>query len=121
MKVQFDLYQCGVWCSFFVAVCFDYLNKIQEKTDMNIKYDFVNFFSQTLISKKIIISTDHKVHINNEFEKLLRISTTSKINSSVTENSMKIQNQSHNTVLKTQFFHEKFPAYIKFDVISVDF
>ena len=61
MKVQFDSYQRCVWCSFFVAICVDYLNKIQEKTDMNTKHDFMNFFNQTLISKKIIISTNNKV------------------------------------------------------------
>ena len=114
MKVQFDSYQCGVWCSFFVAVCVDYLNKIQEKTDMNTKHDFMNFFSQTLNSKKIIISTDNKVHINNEFSKSLRISTISKINSSITENSMEIQEQLPQHSTKTQFFQEKFPAHIKF-------
>ena len=85
---QFDSYQCGIWCSFFIAVCVDYLNKTSEKTDMYTKHKFMNFFSQTLICKKIIISTDNKVHINNEFAKLLRISTISKINSSITENSM---------------------------------
>ena len=58
---------------------------------MNTKHDFMNFFSQTLISKKIIVSTDNKVQIKNEFAKSLRISVISKINSSTTENFMGIQ------------------------------
>ena len=118
MKVQFNSYQCGVWCSFFVAVCVDYLNKIQ--TDMNTKHDFMNFFSQILISKKIIVSTDNKVQINNEFAKSLRLSTISKINSSITKNCMEIQKQLPRHSTETQFFHEKFSAHIKFDVVSVD-
>ena len=38
IKLQHDSYQCGVWCSFFVAICVEYLNltkdqkKIRQKT-----------------------------------------------------------------------------------------
>lgn len=87
---------------------------------MNTKHDFMNFFSQTLINKKIIVSTDNKVQINNEFAKSLRISVISKINSSTTENFMEIQKQLPQYSAETQFFHEKFPAHVKFDVVSVD-
>ena len=45
---------------------------------MSTKHNFMNFFSQTLISQKKIISTDNKLYIINEFAKLLRISTISK-------------------------------------------
>ena len=120
MKLHFDSYQCGVWCNFFVANCVDYLKKAQGKTDRNTNHDFMNFFSQTLISKKIIVSSDTKVHFNNELAKLLRISTISKINSSITENSMEIQKQLPQHSTETQFLHEKFPAHIKFNFVSVD-
>ena len=120
MKAQLNSFQCGVSCSFFVAVCVNYLKKTQEKTDMNTKHDFMNFFSQTLISKKIIVSTDNKVQINNEFAKSLRVSVISKITSSITENSMEIQKQLPQHTAETQFFHEKLPAHVKFDVVSVD-
>ena len=120
MKAQLNSFQCGVSCSFFVAVCVNYLKKTQEKTDMNTKHDFMNFFSQTLISKKIIVSTDNKVQINNEFAKSLRISVISKINSSTTENFLEIQKQLPQHSAETQFFHKKFPAHVKFEVVSVD-
>ena len=87
---------------------------------MNTKHDFMNFFSQTLISKKIIVSTDNKVQINNEFAKSLRVSVISKITSSITENSMEIQKQLPQHTAETQFFHEKLPAHVKFNVVSVD-
>ena len=78
MKAQLDSYQCSVLCIIFLAVSVDCLTKIQEKNDTSTKHNFMNFFGQTLISKKKIISTDNKLYIINEFSKLLRISTISK-------------------------------------------
>ena len=73
MKVQLDSYRCSVLCIIFLAVSVDCLTKIQEKNDMSTKNNFMNFFSQTRISKKKIISTDNKLCIINEFAKLVRI------------------------------------------------
>ena len=80
---------------------------------MKTKHDFVNFFSQTLISKKIVISSDNKVCIDIVSAKLLRISTINQITSSIIENSMETQKQLPRHSTETQFFHKKIPSLHK--------
>ena len=37
IKLQYDSYQCGVWCGFFVAICIEYLNLTKDKNKNSTK------------------------------------------------------------------------------------
>ena len=52
IKLQHDSYQCGVWCSFFVAICVEYLNLTKDENKNSAKNDFMNFLIQRLVNKK---------------------------------------------------------------------
>ena len=84
------------------------------------EYDFMNFFSNTLIKKNVITLKNNQANINNEFAKSLRISTISDVNNSLADNSNKTEIPLQISSTQFNFFHEKFPHHIKFNVVSVD-
>ena len=49
----FHTYQCGVWCSFFVNVCAEYLKNYKNSVNKSESIEFLKFLSSYLIEKKI--------------------------------------------------------------------
>ena len=52
IKLQYDSYQCGVWCSFFVNVCVEYLQNYKNSVNKTESTEFLKFLSSYLIGKK---------------------------------------------------------------------
>ena len=52
IKLQYDSYQCGVWCSFFVNVCVEYLKNYKNSVNKFESTEFLKFLSSYLIEKK---------------------------------------------------------------------
>ena len=52
IKLQYDSYQCGVWCSFFVNVCVEYLQNYKNSVNKTESTEFLKFLSSYLIEKK---------------------------------------------------------------------
>ena len=73
IKLQHDSYQCGVWCSFFVSMCVEYLNLTKDEKKNSAKNDFMNFLIRRLVNKKVISFSNNTTLVSNEFPKNLRL------------------------------------------------
>ena len=51
IKLQYDSYQCGVWCSFFV-VFVEYLKNYKNSVNKSESTEFLKFLSSYLIEKR---------------------------------------------------------------------
>ena len=120
IKLQHDSYQCGVWCSLFVAICVEYLNLTKDENKNSAKNDFMNFLIQRLVNKKIISFSNNITLVSNDFPKNLRKTCTASIQKNMLESSLQNETPIPETINDNQFFYETFPSHIKFNVVSVD-
>ena len=118
IKLQYDSYQCGVWCSFFVNVCAEYLKNYKNSVNKSESIEFLKFLSSYLIEKKKNYS-NNLINVDIDFAKTLGKTYITKINQDATENPA-LENKTLQPDTGEQFFHEKFPAHLKFSVVSVD-
>ena len=116
--MQYDSYQCGAWCSFFVNVCVEYLRNYKNSVNKSKSAEFLNFFSSYLIEKKINCS-NNLINVDIDFAKNLGKTCITEINQDPTENPA-LENKTLKADTGVQYFHEKFLAHLKFIVVSVD-
>ena len=122
IKLQFDSFQCGIWCCFFISVFLDY---IKNKNSNNI--DFMSFFQIALQLRKLCGVHAQKENINNTFiaklrSKLSEKITSCKISADITQAPATPQQISvpHVKPNQTLFYQDKFPHHVKLEVVSVD-
>ena len=72
------------------------------------------------ISLSLISCSNNLVNVDIDFAKTLRKTCITKINQDATENPALENKTSQPPDTGQQFFHEKFPAHLKFSVVSVD-
>ena len=119
IKLQYDSYQCGVWCSFFVNVCVEYLKNYKNSVNKSESTEFLKFLSSYLIEKKIINCSNNLISVEINFAKTLRKTCITKVNQHATE-IPSFKNKTLQPDTGEQFFHENFPGQLKFSVASVD-
>ena len=117
IKLQYDSYQCGVWCIFFVDVCVEYLKNYKSFVNKSQSTDFLKFLLSYLIEKKILNYSNNLINVDLDFAKTLRETCVTKINQDVTENPATENPATENKILQSdtgeQFFHEKFLTHLK--------
>ena len=85
IKLQHVFYQCGVWCSFFMAICVEYLNLKQDENKNSAKNDCMDFLIQRLVNEKVISFLNSITLVSNDFPKNLRKTSTASIHKTMLE------------------------------------
>ena len=75
---------------------------------------FLKFLSWYLIEKKIINCSNNLINVDIDFAETLRKTCITKTNQDATENPA-LENKTLQPDAGEQFFHEKFPAHLKFE------